>query len=56
MAIVRMPDGSLARATAGAGNDIFRGDRLPADMVGDYFYGEASRASSAACGRSRPKA
>jgi putative membrane-bound dehydrogenase-like protein len=37
---VRMPDGSLARATGAAGNDIFRGDRLPADMVGDYFYGE----------------
>lgn len=41
MNATRMPDGSLARATAGAGNDIFRGDRLPADMVGDYFYGEA---------------
>jgi mono/diheme cytochrome c family protein/glucose/arabinose dehydrogenase len=37
---VRMPDGSLARATGAAGNDVFRGDRLPADMVGDYFYGE----------------
>jgi mono/diheme cytochrome c family protein/glucose/arabinose dehydrogenase len=41
MNATRMPDGSLARATAGAGNDVFRGDRLPADMVGDYFYGEA---------------
>ena len=40
MNAVRMPDGSLARATGAAGNDIFRGDRLPADMVGDYFYGE----------------
>jgi putative membrane-bound dehydrogenase-like protein len=40
MNAVRMPDGSLARATGSAGNDIFRGDRLPADMVGDYFYGE----------------
>ncbi len=40
MAAVRMPDGSLARATGAAGNDIYRGDRLPADMVGDYFYGE----------------
>ena len=38
---VRMPDGSLSRATGAAGNDVFRGDRLPADMVGDYFYGEA---------------
>jgi mono/diheme cytochrome c family protein len=41
MGVVRMPDGSLARATAGAGNDVYRGDRLPKDMVGDYFYGEA---------------
>ncbi len=40
MGAVRMPDGSLARATGAAGNDVFRGDRLPADMVGDYFYGE----------------
>ena len=38
---VRMPDGSLARATGSAGNDVFRGDRLPKDMIGDYFYGEA---------------
>jgi mono/diheme cytochrome c family protein len=37
---VRMPDGSLARATGGAGNDVYRGDRLPKDMIGDYFYGE----------------
>jgi mono/diheme cytochrome c family protein/glucose/arabinose dehydrogenase len=36
----RMPDGSLIRSTAGAGNDIYRGDRLPADLVGDYLYGE----------------
>ena len=40
MNAVRMPDGSLARATGSAGNDVFRGDRLPKDMVGDYFYGE----------------
>ena len=40
MGAVRMPDGSLARATGAAGNDVFRGDRLPADMIGDYFYGE----------------
>jgi putative membrane-bound dehydrogenase-like protein len=38
---VRLPDGSLNRATGAAGNDVFRGDRLPADMIGDYFYGEA---------------
>jgi mono/diheme cytochrome c family protein len=38
--IVRMPQGSLARSTAGAGGAIFRGDRLPADLSGDYLYGE----------------
>src|SRR5262249_28886030 len=37
---VRMPDGSLARSTGAAGNDIYRGDRLPKDLIGDYFYGE----------------
>jgi mono/diheme cytochrome c family protein/glucose/arabinose dehydrogenase len=37
---VRMPDGSLNSTTAGAGNDIFRGHRLPAELSGDYFYGE----------------
>ncbi len=36
----RIPDGSLIRATAAAGNDIYRGDRLPSDLVGDYLYGE----------------
>ena len=36
----RVPDGSLIRATAAAGNDIYRGDRLPADLVGDYLHGE----------------
>ena len=40
MNAVRMPDGSLARATGAAGNDIFRGDRLPKELIGDYFYGE----------------
>jgi len=40
MNAVRMPDGSLARATGAAGNDVFRGDKLPKDLVGDYFYGE----------------
>jgi mono/diheme cytochrome c family protein/glucose/arabinose dehydrogenase len=40
MPFIRMPDGSLSRGTASAGNDVFRGDRLPADMVGDYLYGE----------------
>lgn len=36
----RLPDGSLIRSTAGAGNEIYRGDRLPQDLVGDYLYGE----------------
>ena len=40
MNAVRMPDGSLARATGSAGNDVFRGDRLPQDMQGDLYYGE----------------
>ncbi|HEX9367980.1 MAG TPA: c-type cytochrome, partial [Vicinamibacterales bacterium] len=40
MNAVRMPDGSLARATGAAGNAVYRGDRLPKDLIGDYFYGE----------------
>ena len=36
----RQPDGSLIYATAGAGNQIYRGHRLPDDLVGDYLYGE----------------
>ena len=40
MNAVRMPDGSLARATGAAGNDVYRGDRLPKELIGDYFYGE----------------
>src|SRR3954447_4395049 len=36
----RMPDGSLIFATAAAGNEVYRGDRLPKDLHGDYFYGE----------------
>jgi glucose/arabinose dehydrogenase len=38
----RFPDGSLIGATAAAGNDIFRGDRLPKDLVGDLLYGETA--------------
>jgi mono/diheme cytochrome c family protein/glucose/arabinose dehydrogenase len=34
------PDGSLSNVTGAAGNDVFRGDRLPTDLVGDYIYGE----------------
>jgi mono/diheme cytochrome c family protein len=40
MPAVRMPDGSLGRVTAGSGNAIFRGHRLPDELRGDYFYGE----------------
>ncbi len=40
MPSVRMPDGTLNRVTGAAGNDVFRGDRLPSDLVGDYVYGE----------------
>lgn len=34
------PDGSLSNVTGAAGNDVFRGDRLPANLYGEYFYGE----------------
>jgi mono/diheme cytochrome c family protein/glucose/arabinose dehydrogenase len=37
---VRQPDGSLNHVTGSAGNDVFRGNRLPANMEGQYFYGE----------------
>lgn len=37
---IRQPDGSLKRVTGAAGNDVYRGDRLPADLRGQYFYGE----------------
>jgi len=33
-------DGSLNRVTGASGSQVFRGDRLPADLVGDYIYGE----------------
>lgn len=34
------PDGSLSNVTGAAGNDVFRGDRLPKELIGQYFYGE----------------
>jgi len=34
------PDGSLSNVTGAAGNDVFRGDRLPEELQGEYFYGE----------------
>ena len=37
---VRQPDGSLNRVTGAAGNDVYRGDRLPEALKGQYFYGE----------------
>ena len=37
---VRQPDGSLNRVTGSAGNDIYRGDRLPSSLYGQLFYGE----------------
>lgn len=37
---IRQPDGSLNRVTGSAGNDVFRGDRLPESLKGQYFYGE----------------
>ncbi|WP_259014200.1 DUF7133 domain-containing protein [Emticicia fluvialis] len=37
---IRQPDGSLKRVTGSAGNDVFRGDRLPESLKGQYFYGE----------------
>src|SRR5436190_45034 len=36
----RIPDGSLIYATASAGSNIYRGDRLPKDLIGDLTYGE----------------
>ena len=36
----RLPDGSVIYATASAGNAIYRGHRLPKDLLGDYIYGE----------------
>lgn len=40
MQSVRMPDGSLNRVTGSSGNDVYRGDRLPKEIYGEYFYGE----------------
>jgi mono/diheme cytochrome c family protein len=38
----RMPDGSVIYSTGAAGNDVFRGHRMPEDLVGDYLYGEVA--------------
>jgi mono/diheme cytochrome c family protein/glucose/arabinose dehydrogenase len=37
---VRMPDGTLNHFTATSGVEIYRGHRLPADLVGDLFFTE----------------
>jgi glucose/arabinose dehydrogenase/mono/diheme cytochrome c family protein len=37
---VRLPDQTLARMTGAAGPEIYRGHRLPPDLVGDLFFGE----------------
>jgi len=40
MGAVRMPEGTLNRVTGAAGSDLFRGHRLPDELIGEYFYGE----------------
>lgn len=37
---LRPEDNTLNKFTSGCGQSIFRGDRLPADMLGDYFIPE----------------
>lgn len=37
---VRQPDGGPNRVTGAAGNDIYRGDKLPKSLYGQLFYGE----------------
>ncbi len=37
---VRLPDQTLNRMTGATGPDIFRGDRLPKDMIGDLIFSE----------------
>ncbi len=37
---LRLPDSTLNHFTASNGQSIFRGDRLPTDLVGDYLIGE----------------
>ncbi len=37
---VRLPDGTLNHFTAASGPEIYRGHRLPADMVGDLLFEE----------------
>ena len=37
---VRLPDGTLNHFTAAAGVEIYRGQRMPPDMIGDLFFTE----------------
>jgi glucose/arabinose dehydrogenase/mono/diheme cytochrome c family protein len=37
---VRLPDGTLNHFTAASGAEIYRGHRMPSDMVGDLFFTE----------------
>ena len=37
---LRPEDNTLNKFTSGCGQSVFRGDRLPADMIGDYFIPE----------------
>ena len=56
---VRLPDGTLNHFTAAAGVEIYRGDRLPADLVGDLFFNEpvgAHRSPREGRGHRRPDA
>ncbi|MGC4016411.1 MAG: hypothetical protein QM755_18100 [Luteolibacter sp.] len=37
---VREPEGTLKGFTSGAGIEVFRGDQLPNELLGDVFFGE----------------
>ncbi|MBK1883277.1 discoidin domain-containing protein [Luteolibacter pohnpeiensis] len=37
---VREPQGTLNGFTSGAGIEVYRGDQLPAELLGDVFFGE----------------
>jgi mono/diheme cytochrome c family protein len=37
---IRLPDGTLNHFTAASGVEIYRGDRLPQDAIGDLFFNE----------------
>jgi mono/diheme cytochrome c family protein len=40
--MIRKDTLQLGSTTAGSGNNIYRGDRLPKELIGDYFYGEVT--------------